>query len=600
MNKYPSIDIIIASYNSEKWIDGCINSIVNCSYPNENINIYVCDNASSDKSVELTKEALKKTNINHEVLALKENVGFGIANNKAAELGNSPYVFCLNYDTELKDDCLTKWAEYIDKYDTEKTGTYEFCQVPYEHPKLYNPATLNTTWNSAAALIIKRKVFEEVNGFDKKIFMYCEDVDLSWRIRSKGYSLRYLHFCKVEHHSYTNHYGNSLKVVNSIVYNLLLRYRYGGMRTILRGYIQLLMVFFNDQFGGSKKELLKKFIGHFRKAPYFMRTRVKLKHPQFYYWDFEAHRSGFSANPPKGNREPLVSIIVRTHNRPQILKEAIQSIMYQEYTNWEVVIAEDAGHTAQEVVDHFNDDRIVYLPSDERIGRSAVGNRAMAAAKGELFNFLDDDDFLYPDHLSTLVNHHLMTNSDASYALGLEALTSYDESRPNHYRIESYNMPLFTEFSRFTMATMNFLPIQTVLFSRKLYDQYGGFDESIDYLEDWDLWYRYSINNDFRFYPKATSIYKVPYDQVIAEDRQIKLDENLKLLREKHQQNNLDLFGSNPEVHIDASHRYMVSRFSLFAFLSYKQQNASFKGKLVYGPVVFFVKCIQKIRSIFS
>jgi GT2 family glycosyltransferase len=600
VNKLPSIDIVIASYNSEKWIDSCIDSIVNCSYPKECINVYVCDNASTDQTVKLTEAALVKAQLNHKVLSLKDNLGFGIANNKAAALGNSPYIFCLNFDTELGKDTLNKWADYVAQNDSEKVATFEFCQVPYEHPKLYNPATLNTTWNSAAALMIKRHVFEAVGGFDKKIFMYCEDVDLSWRIRSKGYVLKYLHFCKVEHHSYTNHYGNSLKVVNSIIYNLLLRYRYGGVRTVLKGYIQLMLVFFNNQFGGSKKELLKKFIKHFAKAPYFLRTRVKLKHPQFYYWDFEAHRYGYAANPPENPNKPLVSIIVRTHNRPNILKEAIQSIMHQDYTNWELIIAEDAGETAKEVVEYFNDDRITYIPSLERIGRSATGNRALAASKGELLNFLDDDDFFYPDHLSTLVNHHLLTKSDASYTIGLEALTSYDENRPNHYRIERYNMPLFTEYSRFTMATMNFLPIQTVLFSRKLYEKYGGFDESLEYLEDWDFWYRYSINNDFRFYPKATSIYKVPYDQEMAVDRQKKLDENLRQIRSKYQQRNIDLFGSNPEVQIDAAHRYMVSRFSLFAFLSYKRQNASFKGKMLYGPLVFLVKCGQKLKKVIA
>lgn len=598
MNNLPHIDILIASYNSEKWVDQCINAIEKADYPNECIHVYVCDNASTDQSVQKTKEALARLNLDHEVIALDKNVGFGLANNKAASLGKSPYIFCLNYDTEINPEALKIWAKYVQEHETESIATYEFCQEPYEHPKLYNPASLNTTWNSAAALIIKRSVFEEVGGFDKKIFMYCEDVDLSWRIRSKGYKLRYLHFCKVQHHSYTNHYGNSLKVVNSIIYNLLLRYRFGGIRTILKGYVQLLMVFFNDQFGGSKKELLKKFIQHFRKAPYFLKTRVKLKHPQFYYWDFESHRYGFSSNPPEQKEKPLVSLIVRTHKRPKILKEALQSILYQTYSNWEVIVAEDGGETAKEVVASFNDERIRYIPSKESIGRSATGNRALAEAKGDFLNFLDDDDYFFPDHLETLVNYLLYTRSDAAYAIGIEAYTSQSSQHKNGYKIERYNMPLFTEFSRFTMATMNFLPIQTVLFKKELYEKYGGFNEDLEYLEDWDLWYRYSINEDFRFYPKATSIYKVPFDKAIAQDRQEKLDENLQAIRKKYEVQNNELFGAAPEVHIDSSHKYMVSRFSLEAFLSYKRQNATLSGKLLYGFVVFCVKIILKLRKL--
>ena len=62
----------------------------------------------------------------------------------------------------------------------------EAIQFPVEHPKEYNPYTLSTPWASGACLLITKEIFEELGGFDEEFFMYCEDVDLSWRCRASG------------------------------------------------------------------------------------------------------------------------------------------------------------------------------------------------------------------------------------------------------------------------------------------------------------------------------------------------------------------------------------------------------------------------------
>lgn len=261
-------------------------------------------------------------------------------------------------------------------------------------------------------------------------------------------------------------------------------------------------------------------------------------------------------------------------------------------------MAEDGGNGAKRVVDSFNDSRIFYLNTEANVGRSKIGNMAMERANGSLFNFLDDDDFLLHDHLETLVNHQEITGADACYAVGLEAHTSYtDEKDAATYKIEEYMMPLFTEFSRFTMATMNFLPIQTVLFKKELFLKYGGFNEDLEFLEDWDLWYRYSINNNFRFYPKLTSIYKVPFKKNIKQSRQVLLDKNYKEIRDKYNTQNLALFGHSPEMHIDQTQAYLISRFSIVDFLQVKTRQATLAKKLFYLPLLYFLKIARKIKG---
>ena len=76
------------------------------------------------------------------------------------------------------------------------------------------------------------------------------------------------------------------------------------------------------------------------------------------------------------------------------------------------------------------------------------------------------------------------------------------------------------KFSAKALQKQNFLPIQSVLFKRELFNRFGGFDEDIDFLEDWNLWYRYAQAGDFLHVAKTTSMYRVPGDQVFRAARE--------------------------------------------------------------------------------
>jgi GT2 family glycosyltransferase len=65
----------------------------------------------------------------------------------------------------------------------------EAIQFPMEHPKEYNKFNFHTAWASGACLAISRTLFDELDGFDETFFMYCEDVDLSWRARARNFTV---------------------------------------------------------------------------------------------------------------------------------------------------------------------------------------------------------------------------------------------------------------------------------------------------------------------------------------------------------------------------------------------------------------------------
>ena len=113
------------------------------------------------------------------------NLGFGRAHNANAAHGAAPLFLVLNQDCVLEPGVLERLVACASR-DPDDIGAWELRQIPYEHPKIYDPVSLDTPWASGAALLLRRKAFDAVGGFEPRIFMYGEDVDLSWRLRAKG------------------------------------------------------------------------------------------------------------------------------------------------------------------------------------------------------------------------------------------------------------------------------------------------------------------------------------------------------------------------------------------------------------------------------
>ena len=136
---------------------------------------------------------------------------------------------------------------------------------------------------------------------------------------------------------------------------------------------------------------------------------------------------------------------------------------------------------------------------------------ALQKAKGEYLIFLDDDDMFFPNHLEILFNTLKSEKGcKAAYSIAYEVPTTIISKDPYRYRENKMSIPYCQPFNRLMLFLRNYIPIQTILFHRSLYEQYGGFDENLEFLEDWDLWMRYAVNNDFKYIPEITSKYRVP------------------------------------------------------------------------------------------
>ncbi len=536
-------DIVYVTYNSEKWIEKCFASWLAADTDLKQINIYVVDNASGDNTVKLLEEFRAEYGDRFGGFSLRReerNWGFGKANNMGFSLGKSPVVCFLNIDTRLFPDTVSQLEKEIAN-SPENTGLWEFRQFPYEHPKMYDILTGETTWSSGAAFAVRRSLFQELGGFDEKIFMYAEDVDLSWRIRTAGYTLKYVPRVKIFHYSYES--AGEVKPnqhVYGVVNNLLLRYRFGGKKTILAGHI----LFWNlmrrpPAFPGAKKLLLRQYRKHFRLIPHFLAHGVYKKNKTsvgyFHGWDYCLIKDGAFYENFLPAQTPLVSVIVRTCGRPCVLRETLISLRNQTYPNLEIVVVEDGEAVSEELIRReFSDLNILYHPTGKKVGRSAAGNLAMQLAHGRYLNFLDDDDLFYADHVEVLTANLLKSGKAAAYATGLETPITVLSKDPYRYEVKNYLGIHKQPFDRIILCHHNYIPIQCIMFEKTLFERYGGLDETVDALEDWDMWVRYSLHTDFEFILKTTSVYRVPAVREANEKRQRELDQALLFMREKH------------------------------------------------------------------
>jgi N-acetylglucosaminyl-diphospho-decaprenol L-rhamnosyltransferase len=129
------------------------------------------------------------------------NRGFGAGHNAlmaaAFARGVDAYV-CVNPDATLHRDCLRELCLVGAR---NGVGLVEARLFPEEHPKPYDRTTGETQWCAGTVLLITRALFEKVGGFDERFFLYCEDVDLSWRARAAGFSLHVAHRALAFHHA---------------------------------------------------------------------------------------------------------------------------------------------------------------------------------------------------------------------------------------------------------------------------------------------------------------------------------------------------------------------------------------------------------------
>jgi len=294
----PAVDVSIVTYQPElAALSELGRSIAEQAHGLE-LALLLHDNSPEPKIAERLQRlpALQEGFARVDVQRSATNLGFGRGHNANAARGAAPFLLVLNQDCVLEPDVLASLVEAA-AGDDPKVAAWELRQIPYEHPKAYDPVTLDTPWVSAAAVLFRRSAFDAVGGFEPRIFMYGEDVDLSWRLRAKGFRLRYLPRYAVVHRAYrVPAEVKPLQVLGGVETNLCLRARFGGIGSTLKG-LALLggEILAPQDFAGRRAGLFRAGFRFLAQWPYFLASRVRSTAeftPRFAAWNYEERREG--------------------------------------------------------------------------------------------------------------------------------------------------------------------------------------------------------------------------------------------------------------------------------------------------------------------
>lgn len=208
------------------------------------------------------------------------------------------------------------------------------------------------------------------------------------------------------------------------------------------------------------------------------------------------------------NAQPLVTVLIRTRDRKDLLQETLASVMAQTCASLEVLIINDGGEDfSAEIIAGTNQEGFADKNSSVRWinntgdhGRSIAANLGLDEASGKYCLFLDDDDTIEPTHLEGLLSAlDKNPSSQIAYSATRTMANGVVEDTP------SFAFP----FDPIRLMIENTIPIHSVLFERALVGDKIRFDPAFDRFEDWDFWLQLAEHHEFLFVDSCTATYRI-------------------------------------------------------------------------------------------
>ena len=187
----------------------------------------------------------------------------------------------------------------------------------------------------------------------------------------------------------------------------------------------------------------------------------------------------------KRTKLPLVSVIIPTYNRGWVVQEAIDSVLDQDFSDYELIVVDDGSNdNTREILGAYGK-AITVLQQSNR-GVSAARNRGIAEAAGRLIAFLDSDDLWLPRKLTTQVKF-FEENADAVINQTQEIWVRNGLRVNPKKRHHKFSGMIFERSLALCLVSPS-----AVMIKKSLFDAVGVFDEQLPACEDYDLWLRVS------------------------------------------------------------------------------------------------------------
>jgi len=518
----PKVTVLMSVYNGERYLREAIDSVLKQTF--RDFEFLIINDGSSDSTAKILK-GYNDPRI--KIIDNKKNMGLTRSLNKGLRQAKGEYIARQDADDISLPQRLKIQVEFLDKnldcalvgcayYQIDENGELGSVIKVLSKDSEIKEGLRKQNWFGHGSTMMKRDVLLEVKGYDEK-YKFSQDYDLWLRI-TEDYKV-----ANIEEPLYC------WRITTSDI--------------------------------SKAKEIKQKFYAN-----------MAITEAQ--------KREGRKVLKNIDQPHVMVSVIVPTYNRPDMLTGAINSILNQTYQDFEIIVVNDAGKSVENIIKVLNkNSNITYLSHTKNRGMAAARNTGIKEAKGKYIAYLDDDDIFYPDHLETLVN--FLENSEYKVAY-TDAYRVHQENENGEYIVTKRDLPYSFDFNYDQILVDNFIPILCLMHERSCLNEVGLFDEELSVLEDWDLLIRLSRKFKFFHIKKETCEFIWKTDgTTMSSNKQYNFFETYKIIYEKHREY------SQKKPHVLEAQRDMMSGF-LVTCLEHIQSIYSSRswriGKVITAP----------------
>ncbi|KAF0219373.1 MAG: hypothetical protein FD174_2072 [Geobacteraceae bacterium] len=457
----PVVSVVIPCYKQACYLPEAVESVVNQTFMQWEC--IIVNDGSPDNTSDVARQLIARHPDKNIRLIEKANGGLADARNAGIKGAKGKYILPLDADDKIHPDMLAKTVALLDANPDIAIAYTDLIHFGHVNRHIqaaeydFNKLCLGNQLNYCS--LYRREAWEAVGGYNTNMVWGYEDWNFWVGCGEKGF-------------------------IAKRIPEPLLHYRV------------------------KEASMFTKAIEHDAE----LKAQIALNHPRLYTeetirW---AKKVLSTHDNPIYPASPLVSVIVPTYNRPDMLAETLQSILNQTFKDFEIIVVNDAGEDVQGIIDSLNHgDTIVYLRHPANKGLAAARNTGVRAARGKYIAYLDDDDIFYPDHLETLAS--FLENSAYKVAYS-DAYRAYQEKAGNGYIITKRDLPYSYDFDYDRILFENFIPVLSFMHEKGCIENAGYFDESLTTHEDWDLWVRMSRKYKFAHVKKVTSEFRFRSD----------------------------------------------------------------------------------------
>lgn len=282
------------------------------------------------------------------------------------------------------------------------------------------------------------------------------------------------------------------------------------------------------------------------------------------------------------SHRPFVSVVIPTYNHGQFIGDAIQSVIDQTFSNWEVLVIDNhSTDNTDEVVSRFGDPRISVIKIHNNGVIAASRNAGIREAKGDWVAFLDSDDWWASEKLQVCCEC-IREEVDFIYH-GLKIVRDNSSNfKRRSVKARQVKTPVLIDL----LINTNAIATSSVLVRKCLLEQVGGMSEAHELIasEDYNTWLKVaSLTNGFKYLPVQLGFYRIHGQGASQKDMSIPT---------RHAANEfMHVLNDHQKVQLEAALKYMKGRYNYLASKPL-DANPDLLFSLMHGDVFMRVKAL--------